>query len=194
MNEIKVPKTHYPVHDLITKRWSARAFSDQQISPEELNTLFEAASWAASSVNEQPWKYLYAFKGSAAFEKMLGVMSEGNQPWAQQASIILMSIAKKQFDRNGAPNRHYLHDVGGANTVLLLQAVHQNIYGHMIGGFHMDKAIEAFDIDTEHWEIACFITLGYLDKPETLNEPYRTREQTARTRKPISEFTHNLEE
>ncbi|MEZ4722405.1 MAG: nitroreductase family protein [Flavobacteriales bacterium] len=193
MSEIKVPKTQHPVHELITKRWSARAFSERQITIDELNTLFEAASWTASSVNEQPWKYLYAFKGTQAFEKMIEVMSAGNQPWAKNASVILISLSKRSFDHNGMPNRHHMHDVGAANTTLLLQAAHQDIYGHIIGGFHMEQAIEAFNIETDIWEIACFITIGYLDEPNTLDEPYRTREQTARTRKSVNEFTQKLE-
>ncbi|MDP4685618.1 MAG: nitroreductase family protein, partial [Salibacteraceae bacterium] len=141
--EIKIPQTENPVHSFITKRWSARSFAEKPISESELNTLIEAASWAASSMNEQPWHYLIAKKGSASFQKMVDCLMAGNQPWAKNASVLLLSLARKNFASNGKPNRHAMHDVGAANTTLLLQAANMDIYGHMMGGYHHDATIEA---------------------------------------------------
>ena len=189
---IKIPNTEYEVANWITQRWSARAFRDQHIDETTLNRLFEAASWSASSMNEQPWHYYYAYKGSEAFNQIIDLLMEGNQPWAKDANVILLSLAKKTFDRNGRPNRHAMHDVGAANTTLLLQAAEEGILGHMMGGFHMDKAVEAFDIDTNKWELACFIALGYPDEATTLEEPYKTRELSARSRNTVESFTQKL--
>ncbi len=190
--EQKTPDTTHNVAPFITKRWSARAFADQAISEETMATLFEATSWSASSMNEQPWKFLYAYKGSEAFDRMAACLMDGNRVWAQNAPVMVLSLARKTFDRNGATNRHAMHDLGAANTTLLLQAAELDIYGHMMGGFFMDKAVEAFEVDTEAWEIGCFIALGYLDDAETLEEPFKSRELAPRTRKSISEFTQKL--
>ena len=190
--DTKTPEIKHNVAAFITKRWSARAFAHRSISESELSTLFEAASWAASSMNEQPWHYLYAHRGTHAFEQMAASLMDGNRVWAENAAVLVLSLAKRHLDRNGKPNRHYLHDTGAANTTLLLQAAELDIYGHMMGGFYMDKAIETFNIDTAIWEPACFIALGFLDDPETLEEPFRTRELTHRTRNDVSTFTTPL--
>lgn len=192
-NTNKLAETKYPINEFIVQRWSARSFSNKAISKDELNTLFEAASWAPSSMNEQPWHYLYAHRGSDGFESMTQCLMDGNKPWAKNGSTMLISLAKKTFDKNGNQNRHHMHDVGAANAHLLLQAASMGIYGHEMGGFHLNRTIEVFGIDSSKWEIACFIVLGFLDAPEKLDEPYATREITPRKRKTIEEFTQALD-
>lgn len=192
MNHPKAAKTKHAIHPLILNRWSARSFHEKSISEEALEALFEAASWSASSMNEQPWEYLFASKGTAAFEKMVDCLMDGNQPWAKNGSHMLISLAKRNFEHKGRQNRHHMHDVGAANSALLMQAAEENIYGHMMGGFHMDMALKAFDIDPDEYEIACFIVLGYLDAPEKLDQPFHERELAPRTRKPVSQFTREL--
>jgi len=187
-SKIKTQNVPSGVHPLLAKRWSARAFNGKPISQTELNTLFEAASWSASSMNEQPWKYLYAHKqNKKSFEKMWSCLLPGNQAWTTKGSVLILSLAEKNFDYKNRPNRHYMHDVGAANTQLLLQAAQQEIYGHMMGGFDMDKTIETFDIP-ENLEPVCFMVLGYLDEAETLEEPFKSRETAPRNRKPVDEF------
>lgn len=187
-SKIKTQNVPSGVHPLLAKRWSARAFNGKPISQTELNTLFEAASWSASSMNEQPWKYLFAHKQhKESFEKMWSCLLPGNQPWTTKGSVLILSLAEKNFDYKNRPNRHYMHDVGAANTQLLLQAAHQEIYGHMMGGFDMEKTIETFDIP-ENLEPVCFMVLGYLDEAETLEEPFKSRETAPRNRKPVEEF------
>lgn len=187
--EIKIPQTENPVHSFITKRWSARSFAEKSISESEINTLIEAASWTASSMNEQPWHYLIAKKGSPSFQKMVDCLMGGNQPWAKNASVLMLSLSRKNFASNGQPNRHAMHDVGAANTTLLLQAASMDIYGHMMGGYYHDATIKAFEIDENEFEISCFLALGYLDAPEALEEPFKTREITARSRKAVNEIS-----
>lgn len=183
---IKEAQTSYPVHEFIRRRWSARSFSPQAISEDVLHTLIEAASWAPSSMNEQPWVYLYAHKGEPAYDKMAKCLMTGNI-WAAEAPLMLLSLARKNFSANQQTNRHAMHDVGAANTNLLLQAASMDIFGHQMGGFHFAQTLETFNLP-EDLEPVCFIALGYLDEPTKLEEPFRTREITPRSRKPLAEF------
>ncbi len=185
---IKEAKTEHKVHELIKKRWSARSFSEKEITQVELDTILEAAGWAFSAMNYQPWRYIYAFKkDSENFSKLADCLTGSNRIWAKEASVLIMSLAKKNYD-DGVLNKSALHDVGAANATLMLQATSMNIYGHLMGGFDKEKAVELFNIDKAEYEPVVFIALGYLDKPEKLKEPFKTREVTPRTRKAISEF------
>jgi nitroreductase len=188
---IKIATTHNPVIDLIKNRWSARSFSDKDISQKELETILEAASWAFSANNAQPWHFIYAHRSDASFQKLANCLMPGNQPWAKNAAVMLAVLANKKLD-NGAENKAAKHDVGAANTTLMLQALTMGIYGHVMGGFDTAKAIELLDIDTEMQEPVVFIALGYLDAPEKLEEPFKTRELTGRTRKSVSEISKHF--
>lgn len=184
---IKIPKTQFPVSEVVKKRWSARAFSSSPINEATLKTLIEAATWAASSNNEQPWLYTYALKADTErFEKFHSCLLAGNQPWAKNAAVLLLSCVRTTFAANGKPNKSALHDVGGANTTLMLEAIQHNIYGHMMGGYDVEKTKALFELP-EGVEPVIFIALGYLDAPETLEEPFKTRELTARSRKKVDE-------
>lgn len=186
---VKIPQTQNPVSQVIRSRWSARAFAPQPIEEAMMHQLFEAASWTSSSMNEQPWIYLFAHRSdSERFARFLGCLSGGNQVWAQHAAVLVLSIARKNFARDGAFNRHYLHDTGAATTTLLLEAIQNGIYGHIMGGFDMEKAVAEFGVDPAQHEVAAFIALGYLGQPDDLPEPFKTRETTPRTRKNLSDF------
>ena len=189
---IKIPKTKYPVSDNIINRWSARSFADKPISEQSMHTLLEAASWAFSANNAQPWHYIYAHKeNKSAFDKLLNCLAGGNQPWAKNAAVLVAVLAHKKLD-NGNENKAAKHDVGAANATLMLQATHMGIYGHVMGGFDPAKAIETLTIDTENMEPVVFMALGYLDAAEKLEEPFKTRELTPRSRKTIEEFSKEL--
>lgn len=183
----KIPTTIHPVAEFITARWSPRAFSELTIAPDTLATLLEAASWAPSSMNDQPWVYLYAHRGSPEFHAYAECLTPGNQFWAGRAAVLLVSLARKAFASNGIANRHAMHDVGAATSHLLLQAATQDIYGHIMGGFDMAKAHASLGIP-DTYEIAAFVALGYIEGPETLDEPFKTRETQPRSRRPLSEF------
>ncbi len=184
---IKTAVTRLPVIDLIKNRWSARAFSDQSLREEHILTLIEAASWAPSSVNEQPWRYRYGLKGTLAFDQLWECLLIGNQPWAKNAAALLLCTAKKTFAKNGKPNRHAMHDTGMANAHLMLQATQMNIYGHIMAGYDPAKLRETFQL-SEDEEDVCVIALGFLGEPEQLEEPFRTREITPRSRRAVEEF------
>jgi len=184
---IKNATTLYPLHPVIKNRWSARAFDGRTLSADALNTLLEAASWAPSAMNEQPWRYVAALKQQeAGFEKLLSTLNPANASWAKNAAALLLSYAKTQA-QPGVPNASALHDTGMANQNLLLQGVSMDIYGHVMGGFDRQKARELFGLG-EAYEPICIIALGYLGNPESLEEPFLTRETTPRSRKALADF------
>ena len=184
----KPAATDHPVHDFIVKRWSPRAFSEKPVPPEVLRSLFEAARWAASSYNDQPWSYLVATSDDEQnYSKMLGVLMDMNALWAKQAPVLAISVARQNFKHNGAPNRVALHDVGAANAQLTMEATSRGLLVHQMAGFHLDKAREVFGIPAG-WEPVSAIAIGYPGDPETLPEKLREPELALRTRKPLSEF------
>ena len=178
----------HPVHDFIVARWSPRAFSGKPVAPGVLRSLLEAARWAASSYNDQPWSYLVATKDDEKnFAKMLSVLMDMNAAWAKQAPVLAISVARKTFKHNDAPNRVALHDVGAANAQLTMEATSRGLVVHQMAGFHQDKARELFGIP-EGWEPVSALAIGYPGDPETLPEQLRKTEMAPRTRKPLSEF------
>ena len=181
----KIANTQHPVHALIKERWSARAFSDKNISDELLNQFIEAASWAASSMNEQPWLYYAAHRGTPAFNQMAEVLMPGNQTWAKEAAVLLISVARKKFI-NGNPNRHYMHDVGAANQNLMLEATANGVLGHLMGGFDVPKTKEVFNL-SEDLDPVVLIALGYPGSAEQLPAPFNEREVAPRSRKALEE-------
>lgn len=185
----KTAETGTAVHELIRKRWSARSFSDKAISREEMDTLLEAAIWAPSSINEQPWRFIYAFKGEKAFDQLVSCLAPFNQTWAKNAGALVLVLAKKHFEREGNPeNRHALHDAGAAVAMLLIQATSMDIYGHIMGGVDLQKTKAEFHIP-DTLEIGSVVALGYLDSPDKLEEPLKSRELAPRTRKGIKEIS-----
>ena len=190
-SEIKHAQTQHAVSEFIRKRWSARAFNDTQIPQETLETLLEAASWAPSANNEQPWVYYYAFKGTEGFEKLWNCLLPGNQLWTKNASVLVLSLARKTFEANQKPNNSAKYDVGAANATLLLEATQHDIFGHIMGGFDAEKTKNMFNLD-ENLEPVVMMALGYLAEAETLEEPFKTRELTPRKRKSVSEISKKL--
>jgi nitroreductase len=188
---IKIAKTQNPVIDLIKDRWSARAFSGKEISQKDLETILEAGSWAFSSNNAQPWHFVYAHRKDASFQKLVNCLMPGNQPWAKNAAVLMVVLADKK-NSNGTENRIARHDVGAANATLMLQALSMGIYGHVMGGFDAAKTIETLGIDPEVLDPVVMIALGYLDSPEKLEEPFKTRELTERSRKSVSEIAKHF--
>jgi nitroreductase len=187
MSQIKIANTEHDVLDLIKNRWSPRSFSDKVISENDLHTIFEAAGWAASANNEQPWQYYYASNGNEGFAPIADSLFGGNKTWAQHADVLVVAIARKTFEANQAENGVALHDLGMANAHLLLQASFLGIYSHMMGGFDKAKISEALGLNDKQ-EAVAVIALGYLDEADKLEEPFKTRELTPRVRKPLSEF------
>ncbi|HWW17847.1 MAG TPA: nitroreductase family protein [Candidatus Saccharimonadales bacterium] len=180
--------TDAPVHELIKNRWSPRAFAEKLVERPVLRSLFEAARWAPSSNNEQPWAYLVATKEDAEnFAKMLGVLVEFNANWAKDAPVLALSVAHLKTNRDGKPNRVAVHDVGSATAQLTFEANTRGLLVHQMAGFDAEKARQTFAIPPD-WEPVAAIAIGYPGNPESLPDKLRERELAPRTRKPVSEF------
>jgi nitroreductase len=184
----KPAATDVELHDLIRNRWSPRAFAEKAVTPEVLRSLFEAARWAPSSNNEQPWVYLVATKDDPEnLAKMLGVLVEFNAGWAKYAPVLALSVAHVKTQREGKPNRVALHDVGSATAQLTVEANARGLQVHQMAGFDAEKARQTFAIPAD-WEPVAAMAIGYPGNPDLLPEKLRDRELAPRTRKPLSEF------
>ena len=178
----------YPIEEIIRRRWSPRAFSDRPVEREKLASLFEAARWAPSSFNEQPWSFIVTTKEKPdEYAQMLSCLVEKNQQWAQLAPVLMVSVAKLNFEKNGKPNRHAFHDVGLAMGTMLVQATALGLFVHQMAGFSVDKVKEAFGVP-EGFEPVAAVAIGYAADPDVLPEAFREQEVGPRRRKPVSEF------
>ncbi len=185
---IKLANADHPVHELVAKRWSPYAFSDRDVSERDLQSLFEAARWAASSYNEQPWSYLVATRAEPdEFERMLSCLVEGNQVWARRAPVLALGVATLKFRRNGKPNKAAVHDLGLAAGNLLLEATARDLVVHQMIGILPDRARELYAIP-EDAEAVTGIAIGYVGDPEALPENLKGRDLATRERKPLREF------
>jgi nitroreductase len=173
---------HFPVAPIISERKSTRAFTDRPVDDEKILSLFEAVRWAPSSSNEQPWMYIYATADQPElYQKMMESIAAGNQIWASQAPLLVFSMARKTFRKNGNENRYALYDLGGANAILSLQAVHLGLQGRQMAGYDREKAVSLLNIPDE-FEPGVFIAIGYPGNADQLPEPLRTKESAPRER------------
>jgi nitroreductase len=184
----KPAETSAPVHNLIRDRWSPRAFESRPVEPEKLRSLFEAARWAASSYNAQPWYFIVATKDDPEnYKKTLECFVEFNQGWAKSAPVVALSVARLKFEHNGAPNNHAFHDVGQAAANLALQATALGLQVHQMAGILPEKARELFGIP-EGCEAVAGFAIGYPGNPAVLPEKLREQEHAPRSRKPLDSF------
>jgi nitroreductase len=189
---MKTASTQYPVNDLIKERWSPRSFDPTAvISDDQMNTLLEAASWSFSGGNMQPWFYIYAHRGTDGFAKILECLNAGNQIWAGNASLLVMTLARKERDP-GKPNPWSKHDLGAANMNLVLQAMTMGIHCHPMGGYDQVRMAESLEIDTSVFDLLACIAIGHMASPDLLDEELREKELAPRKRKAISEISRKI--
>lgn len=188
MNEQKQAAPDHPIHELIARRWSPYAFADRPVSEDDLRSVFEAARWAASSYNEQPWRYLVATKAEPEeFERLLSCLVEGNQFWAKAAPVLALGCTSLLFALNGKPNAAAVHDLGLASASLTLEATARGLLVHQMIGILPDKARELYRIP-EGVQPLTGLAIGYAADPNILPERLRERDLTPRTRKRLAEF------
>ena len=174
------------VHPLITKRHSPRAFSNQPVEAEKMDALFEAARWAASSYNEQPWRFIVASKGDEAYATLLEGLNPWNRSWAEAAPVLVYGLAKKHFSHNDAPNRHSWYDLGAAIANLSIQAADLDLYLHQMAGIFPDQMHEALNVPDEY-EVVVALAIGYKGDPSSLPADLAEKETAPRSRKPLTE-------
>jgi nitroreductase len=187
-SRVKAAAPDHPIHELIARRWSPYAFSDRPVAVEDLRSVFEAARWAPSSLNEQPWSYIVATKEQPEqFEALLSCLVEANQQWAKAAPVLALGVAALEFKRNARPNRVALHDLGLAAGNLCLEATARGLMVHQMAGIQPERARELYGIP-ENAEAVTALAIGYLAPPEGLPEKLRDRELAPRQRKRLAEF------
>jgi nitroreductase len=176
----------HPIFEVLARRWSTRAFSDRAVDRQTLASLFEAARWAPSSGNGQPWSFLVATQENPAeFDRLASVLVPGNA-WAHNVPVLAMSVAA--LDRApGKPNRHAYYDMGLAAENMAIHAVSMGLAIHQMAGFNVEMARELFEIPARHDPVT-MIAIGYPGDPGSLPEDLRKREIEPRHRKPIREF------
>lgn len=178
----------HPVHELIARRWSPYAFSERAVSREDLLSLFEAARWAPSSYNEQPWRFIVATKDAPeAFARLLSCLVEPNQAWAKRAPALVLGVVSQQFALNGEANKAATHDLGLAAGNLSLEATTRGIHVHQMIGILPEKAREVYSIP-EGYEPFTALAIGYASAPEDASEEFKKRDTAQRTRRPLAEF------
>ncbi len=179
--------TDHPVSEIIAKRWSARAFSTRPVEFSKLLSILEAARWAPSSRNEQPWRYIvFTNDNPEMLKKAQAVLKEIND-YAKRAPILICAITKKTYSGNGNPNRLHFHDLGAANENMFLEVFNQGLIMHEMGGFDVQKARDIFNVP-EDYEVGIMIAIGYQDTYHVLPERLRQKAFTPRVRKPLSEI------
>jgi nitroreductase len=178
----------HSIHPLIAGRRSILAFASTPVDREVLASLMEAARWAPSSMNEQPWSFMVATKANKSdFDRLLGCLVEFNVQWAQHAHVLLLSVAKLTFESTGELNRHALHDVGLATAALTVQATVAGLVVHQMAGFDVGKARREFLIPQDHEPVAV-AAIGYPGSPGSLPDRLRKRDASPRERKPLPHF------
>jgi nitroreductase len=175
------------VEDLIRRRWSPRTYADKEVPAAELKRLFEAARWAASSSNEQPWRFLVGRRGDETYQKIFNALVEFNQNWARSAPVLVLAVAKMTFTEKGTPNRYGLHDTGAAMANLALQATADGLHTHSMAGFDNEQMRASFAIPSDY-ELGAVTAIGYFGDPATLPERLQKIEVSPRQRKPLEEF------
>lgn len=179
-----------PILEVIKKRRSRRAYSDRMVESEKIYSLFEAARWAPSSLNEQPWFYVYATREQELWKKIFESLKEGNRVWAQNAPLLICSFVRKNYIRFDSPNPAARYDLGAANAFLSLQAAHLDLNVHQMAGFDHDIIIRNLVVP-DHYEPVIVMAIGYLGDVETLPEKLKAREAAPRERFVTEEFVIN---
>jgi nitroreductase len=185
---IKYAKPNHPIHELLSHRWSPYGFSDRKVSTEDLRALFEAARWAPSSYNEQPWRYIVATQDHPdMFQKVLDCLWELNQNWASHAPVLALGIVSLNLARSGKPNAAAQHDLGLASGNLSLEATTRGLLVHQMIGINPDKVRETFHVP-EDFQPLTALAIGYAGTPSELSNEILERDNLARARLPLEAF------
>ncbi len=178
----------YPILTEIANRWSGRAYLDKALDKETVLQVLEAARWAPSSYNEQPWSFVVGLKGSENFNRIFETLMSANQDWAQNAGALILTVACNELERNGKTNKYSWYDLGQSVAYLNLEAEKLNLNVHQMGGFDNEKASENLGIK-HPFEAVSVIAIGYRASADQLNEGLREKELSAQSRKSLKQIT-----
>ncbi len=178
----------HPIHELLKRRWSPRAFADRPIPVEDIRSLFEAARWAPSSYNEQPWSFVIAEKNDRkSFDAVASCLLDANRVWAEKAPLLGVTATRTSFSCNRKPNPHAAYDLGQAMAHLTFQAAAMDLYVHQMAGFDPEIARRNLRIPEEYQPLTAF-AVGYPGNPDDLPDHLRKIERATRSRKPLTGF------
>ena len=183
----KQATTAYPINELAGKRWSPRAFLDKPVEREKLVSIFEAARWSPSGGNEQPWRFIIGVNRDETWQKIFSVLNEGNREWNNHVPVLIIAVGNKISSWDGNISPVYQYDTGQSVAHLSIEAMHQGLFVHQMGGFSGDKARELFDIPDTH-EPLTVVAVGYIGDPDSLPEKLKQRELQPRNRKDLTEI------
>ncbi len=189
MSVARARRSDLPVHPVLNERYSPPAFSYRAVTDAELELVLEAARWAPSSMNEQPWRFLVTRKGGEGYEAMLASLNPSNQLWADKAPVLMLNLVHRTLSRNGQENYHARHDLGLATAQRTAQATELGMGLHILGGFNAEMVRTAFEIP-DTYDIVSVIALGFPAGPEGLPEHLKQRELQHSPRRPLSELVH----
>jgi len=185
----KPAQTDHPINALLSQRFSPYAFDPQrEVADEDLAALFEAVRWTMSSYNAQPWRYIVGVKGrDDKWEKIHACLVEGNQPWTENAPVLVLGLVKTHFDHNGTFNKSAEHDLGAASAMLTVEATARGLAVHQMIGIEPDKVIETF-APGEGIVPLTGLAIGYVGTPEVIPATYAERDANPRSRLKQDEF------
>ncbi len=184
----KFRSTDHEVEPIFPRRWSPRAMTGEAVSNAELMRLFEAARWAPSSYNEQPWRFLYAHRDTTHWETFFNVLVEANQTWCERAGVLILIVSKRTFSKNGKPNPVCVYDAGSAWENLALQGASMGLVVHGMAGFDQDKARTDLGVPDD-FEICAMAAIGRPGDPDDLPEQMREMDRNPSGRKPVEEIS-----
>lgn len=167
--------TGHPVHPMLLGRWSPRAMTGEAISDEDLMTLFDAARWAPSSYNEQPWRFIYAKRDTPEWDALFGLLGEWNQGWCKQASALVVILSSKFFKLNGKPNVNHSFDTGSAWMSMAIQGASMGLVVHGMAGFDFDRAASELGVP-DSFAVEAMCAVGVLADPSSLPEDLASQE------------------
>jgi nitroreductase len=177
----------YPILDSFKHRWSPRAYSDKPVEKEKLRSIFEAARWAPSARNEQPWRFILGQKGDKTWEKIFESLDAWNQEWTKRAPVLVANVAKTFYEYKHLNNETALYDTGQAVAMMVTEAVNQGLIGHQMGGFNREKAIKLFQIPDGYRPMSV-TAIGYYGNASLLPEDMYNSEIEDRKRFPLNDL------
>lgn len=182
----KPADNNYPINHLLEQRWSPRAFREKMVEKEKILSILEAARWAPSAMNEQPWRFIVGVKGDGTWDKIFDALVEWNQQWAGKAPVLILNLAKRTYTYKGRPNNTYAYDTGQAVAMMVTEAVNQGLFAHQMGGFSAEKAAELFDIPDDFQPISV-TAIGHYGNVEELPIDMQKSEIEERKRRSLND-------
>ncbi len=177
----------HPVHPMIKRRWSPRAYNSRPVEEQKLKSLFEAARWAASGSNDQPWRFILGYKGDKSWNDIFDSLVEFNQLWARDAPVLVLVSADSIRQKTGGPNPSFEYDTGQAVATLSLQATDLGLFVHQMGGFNKEKVSASFSLP-ESIKPIVVVAIGYYGNADNLHPNLQVLEKGERMRNDFSTF------